>query len=326
MKAIVNTGPGLLAWQDVPMPEPGRRQVRVRTGACAICATDIEMIQGWDRTGFPSIPGHEWSGTVDAVGPDVDPTLVGRLCVAENVLSDGGEVGFEHPGGYAEYLVTDADKIYPLPAGYSLAKAALIEPLAVCVRGINRLRCDATGPALVFGDGPIGLLMIALLARSGICPIVAVGGRGSRLELATAFGAVHTINYHRVGDRLTDAVREQDIAGYMSVVEASGSPKAMKAALSLAARTGRVLVVGDYGQAPASFAWNHLLHRELELIGTNASAGAWEEAVRLAIEDRVPLDYLVTHRLPAERFEEGIALMQRKSDEVIKVVLDWTAP
>ena len=85
----------------------------------------------------------------------------------------------------------------------------------------------------------------------------------------------------------------------------------------------RVLVVGDYGEAPASFAWNHLLHRELELIGTNASAGAWEEAVRLAVEDRVPLDYLVTHRLPAERFEEGIALMRRRSDDVIKVVLEW---
>lgn len=324
MKAIVNTAPGEVKWQDVAVPAPGPRQVRVRTGACAICATDMEMIRGWNRTGFPSIPGHEWSGTVEAVGPGVDPTLIGRRCVAENVLQDGGEVGFEHPGGYGACLVTEAERLYLLPAGFPLDRAALIEPLAVCVRGMNRLRSDATGPALVFGDGPIGLLMVALLARKGLRPIVAVGGRDSRLELAKAFGAVQTINYHQTGGAsLVEAISAQGITGYMSVVEASGAPQAMEAALVLAARTGRILVVGDYAEKHASFAWNHLLHRELELIGTNASEGAWEEAVRLVVEDRVPIDYLITHRLPAERFEEGFALMRARSEEVIKVVLEW---
>ena len=68
MKAIVNTAPGQLEFQELPLPEPGAGQVRIRTGACAICATDLVMIAGWDRTGFPAIPGHEWAGTVDAAG------------------------------------------------------------------------------------------------------------------------------------------------------------------------------------------------------------------------------------------------------------------
>ena len=73
------------------------------------------MISGWERTTFPAVPGHEWSGTVDAVGLGVNPSLVGKLCVAENVLSDGGEVGFEHFGAYTEYLLTEASRLHVLP-------------------------------------------------------------------------------------------------------------------------------------------------------------------------------------------------------------------
>ena len=102
MKAIVNTGPGALELRELPDAAAGPGQVRIRTAACGICATDLEMIAGWERTGFPAIPGHEWSGMVDAVGAGRRRRLVGRPCVAENVLADGGEVGFEHPGGYGE--------------------------------------------------------------------------------------------------------------------------------------------------------------------------------------------------------------------------------
>src|SRR5512136_3093109 len=130
MKAIVNTGPNRLEFLEVPMPQPGPGQVRIRTGACGICATDMLMIAGWDRTGFPSIPGHEWAGTVDELGEGVDQALLGRRCTGENALSTGGEVGFENPGGYGEFFVTEARNIYPLPARFPFRTAALMEPLA----------------------------------------------------------------------------------------------------------------------------------------------------------------------------------------------------
>ena len=122
MKAIVNTGPGRLEWLDRPTPPPGNGQVRIRVCACAVCATDLAMIAGWERTGFPAVPGHEWSGVVDAVGPGADGALAGRACVAENVQADGGEVGFEHPGGYGQYLLTDAANVHPLPGDFPLPK------------------------------------------------------------------------------------------------------------------------------------------------------------------------------------------------------------
>jgi threonine dehydrogenase-like Zn-dependent dehydrogenase len=323
MKAIVNTAPGRLEWLDWPTPQPKAGQVLIRTAACAICATDLEMIGGWARTGFPSIPGHEWSGVVGEVGPRGDTGLLGRPCVAENVLADGGEVGFEHPGGYGQFLLTEARNVRPLPQGFAMDQAALIEPLAVCVRAMRRLRPENLRSALVLGDGPIGLLMLALLHRAGGRRLALVGGRPVRLAVAKELGAAATINYHDAGGGLADAIAQAPGAPFPNIVEASGSAAAMALALEVAARGARVLVLGDYGNGRADFPWNHLLHRELELIGSNASAGAWDEAVRLAIGGEVPLGRLISHRLPARRFPEALDLA-RSNRDVVKVVLDWS--
>jgi D-arabinose 1-dehydrogenase-like Zn-dependent alcohol dehydrogenase len=101
MRALVNTAPGKLELRERAKPEPGMGQVRIRTHAVGICATDLKMLAGWERTGYPTIPGHEWSGVVNAVGVGLDQDLVGKPCAAENVLADSGEVGFEHPGRMA---------------------------------------------------------------------------------------------------------------------------------------------------------------------------------------------------------------------------------
>jgi threonine dehydrogenase-like Zn-dependent dehydrogenase len=323
VKAIVNTGPDRLELTEWPTPEPGFGQVRIRTTACAICATDLQMIAGWERTGFPAIPGHEWAGVIEAVGQGVNGAMIGRNCVAENVLQDGGEVGFEHPGGYGECLVTDAANVRPLPSSFDMSAAALIEPLAVCVRALRRLRPQPPSPVLVFGDGPIGLLVTALLARAGRRDVTLAGGRDLRLKLAREFGAAQAVNYHQLKPDLVAGLRPLAPGGFGTIVEASGAAAATAAALELAATGARVLVIGDYGKHRAGFAWNHLLHRELELIGSTASAGAWDEASRLAVSGEAPLARLVTHPLPVARFQEGIELMRHRREDVIKVVLNW---
>jgi 2-desacetyl-2-hydroxyethyl bacteriochlorophyllide A dehydrogenase len=320
MRAIINTGPGHLEMRELPLPDPGPGQVRIRTAACAICATDLAMIAGWQRTPFGAIPGHEWSGVVDAAGEGVDPSLVSSRCVAENVLADGGEVGFEHPGGYAEFFLTEAANVRVLPDDFPFTTATLIEPLAVSLRGLRRLRDDAGEPVLIFGDGPIGLLCLALLVRRGRERIVMVGGREARLKLAVTFGASKTLNYHALDEDLSAACG----GDFPTIIEASGSASAISAALKLAALNGRVLVLGDYGEDHADFPWNRLLHREIELIGSNTGAGAWDEAVRLAVEGSLPLEHLMTHRLDAERFEEAVALILNRRADVVKAVLRWS--
>ncbi len=322
MKAIVNTAPGELAWLDRPLPAPGPQQVRIRTAVCGICATDLKMIAGWTRTGCPAIPGHEWSGVVEAVGANVDRVLLGRPCVADNVLSDGGEVGFEHPGGYGQFLLTESGNVRILPDGFPLDHAALIEPLAVCVRAMRRLRPAPGTSALIFGDGAIGLLMLALLKRAGASAVTLVGGRAARLAVAEEFGAAAVVNHHEAGVELSGALARAGGQPYANVIEASGSPAALAVALDLAAKEGKVLIVGDYETSRADFPWNHMLHRELELIGSNASAGAWDRAVTLATSGELPLGRLISHLVPPTEYARGLELV-RHDKNVLKVLLDW---
>jgi threonine dehydrogenase-like Zn-dependent dehydrogenase len=282
------------------------------------------MIDGWSRTGFPAIPGHEWAGTVDAVGEGVSASLIGSRCVAENVLTDGKEVGFEHPGGYGEYFLTEARRVQVLPPDFPLYLATLIEPLAVSVRGLRRLRLEDKRSTLIFGDGPIGLIMLMLLRRAGVEEIVMVGGRAERMALASELGAAKTFNYHQADGDLSAAIYAACRQRFRNIVEASGSGVAMQASLSMAVPCGRVLVLGSYGDARADFQWNHILRQELELIGSKASAGAWPEAVQLAVSGELPMTRLVTKRLPAAQFAEGMELMRRRQGDVIKVVLEWS--
>ena len=323
MRAIVNTGPGELELRELPAPVAGPGQALIRTAFCSICATDLKMVAGWDRTGFPSIPGHEWSGVVESVGPDTDPGLVGRPCVAENVLADGGEVGFEHPGGYGELFLTEARKVLPLPAGMDLAAAPLIEPLAVAVHATGRLGRPVAGdePVLVCGDGAIGLLVVMALAAKGCRDVTLVGGRAGRLAIGAEHGAARTLNYHELAGPLPEALARAAGHRFPAVFEASGSAEAAGACLELVDRLGTMVIISDYGAARTPFPWNAVRLRQVTLAGSDASAGAWPEAVRLA--PRLPLARLASRRLPVERFAEGMALAGSRDPSLVKVVLEW---
>jgi threonine dehydrogenase-like Zn-dependent dehydrogenase len=322
MKAIVAAAPNRLELQELPLPAPGAGQVRIRTAACGICATDLEMIAGWERTPFPAIPGHEWSGRVDAVGPGGDAALVGRLCVGDNVLADGGEVGFEHPGGYAGYFITEAGQLQLLPDDFPPAAATLIEPLAVTVRAWRRLRLEDFSAALILGDGPIGLLMTMVLKRAGVGRLALVGGRDPRLELARQLGAAQVLNYHAFGERGLAEARERLGQSFPNIVEASGSGAAANAAIGLAGKNARIVLVGDYKKARADFTWNRVLLGELEVVGSNTGAQAWGEAVQIALGARAELARLVSREWPAESFAEAFQAVHSRRD-LVKAVLRW---
>ncbi len=323
MKAIVNTAPGKCEFLEWPSPEPGKGEVRIRTAACGICSTELGMIKGWDRTPFPAIPGHEWSGVVESVGAQVDKSLIGKHCVGENVLSDGGEVGFEHPGGYGQYFITDANNLHIIPDDFPLHLAVLAEPIAVVVHGYHRLKIAHAEEVLIFGDGPIGLLMALYLKQAGIRRVKMVGGQPSRLELGRSIGVDLTYQIpHPEGD-FTGEIRQNLGETFQYIVEASGSVRALETALNIAGRKGRILVLGDYGMGRARFEWNHLLHNELALIGSNASAGGWKEAVDFLLMYRTELERIITHTVPAPHFDEGLELVKTKPNEAIKVVITW---
>lgn len=323
MRAIVMTGRDQLELKEQPLPEPGPGQVRVQTAACGICATDLEMLNGDARVRIPTVLGHEWSGWIDAVGPAGDESLIGQQCVAENVLSDGGEVGFEHPGGCGEYLITEESRVHVLRPGLPPEVATLIEPLAVCVRGLRRVGLRRPVPrVLIFGDGPIGLLCVMLLRHMGVPQVDVVGGRAKRLILAEQLGARRAVNFFGLSAPIGEGLRAELPDPYSIIIEASGNPEGLAAAIRMAPKQSRLLLLGAYGHRQASCQASLIQGKELELIGSNASAGAWEEAVRLAVSGKLPLERLVSHRLPATDYDEALQRV-RHDPAVVKTVLVW---
>jgi len=153
-----------------------------------------------------------------------------------------------------------------------------------------------------------------------------VGGRKTRLAVARKLGASKTANYHDFPkDKLVDGIARKLGHGFSSVIEASGSARALDAAMDVVHRPGKILLVGDYGTACASFPWNRILHREIEMIGSNASAEAWPEAVALAIKNRSLMENLLTQTMRAEQFAEAVDIVRNTREGVIKVAMTWPA-
>ena len=120
---------------------------------------------------------------------------------------------------------------------------------------------------------------------------------------------------------LPDALARVTGRGFSAVFEASGSAEAAGACLELVDRLGTMVVIGDYGAARTPFPWNAVRLRQVTVAGSDASAGSWPEAVRLA--PRLPLARLASRRLPVERFAEGVALAGGRDPSLVKVVLEW---
>jgi len=321
MKALVNTASERLEFRDVPLPEPGPGQVRIRTAVCGICATDFEMIDGCARSRFPQILGHEWSGVVEKCGHAVGQSILGRPCVAENILADGGEVGFEHPGGYGEFFVTEAANVHLLPDGFPMEEAALVEPLTVTIRGIRRLR-PAKGTALVIGDGTIGLLFLLLLKHHGVEQVTLIGGRETRLRLASEFGASTVIDYHKVQGSMAEAISRSFTGKFDSIVDATKSVDALSLVCQLGAPEAKVLLIGNYYEKKAELSLQHVLLNEFEIIGSNSGAKAWPDAVKLAVGHELPLGKFATHRFPVADF--ATAMQTARGDKkAVKVLLCW---
>ncbi|MEK7477557.1 MAG: alcohol dehydrogenase catalytic domain-containing protein [Candidatus Coatesbacteria bacterium] len=310
MKAIVHAAAGHLELRDLPVPQPGEGEVRIRTTACGIGARDLALIAGWPRDGLPWIYGREWAGVVDAVGPDIPKALLGRTCTGENWLPIVREIGVDAPGGFAERFIARAEKLHTLPGDYPPTSAAQIEPLAVGVKGMRALKVEDKSSALVVGDGSMGLLMVSLLRDIAVRRIVLLGGRPWRLDMGRRVGAMHVFDRHAGGLPAGEV--------FPIVIEASGTAAGVEAALAAAAGGGRVLVIGNRPGVRAGPA-----DRGVTVAVSTGSQDAWIEAVRLAVEGGLFLNALVSHRLPPDRFREALDLARGRGPGIIKVMIEW---
>src|SRR5580700_3566116 len=205
MSAAVYQSPGVLSVEERAVPRPGPDQVVVRVHSCGICGSDIhQMRDGW---GLPAgvVGGHEWSGTIAAVGDEVTSWSVGELVVGGSSPKCGtcrrcregkpsqcenrhSMTSDHNDGAFAEYIVARAAGVLRLPEGLDPRHAALAEPLSVALHGITRSGVGPGDSVMVFGAGPIGALSVAALQVMGISDVTVVEPHEGRRRLAADLG------------------------------------------------------------------------------------------------------------------------------------------
>jgi len=337
-RAVVLDGPGAHRLVTGPWPEPGPGEVRVAVHAAGVCASDREVYDGTRDPAYvryPVTPGHEWSGTVDAVGEGADPQLLGRKTVAEGFraclrcarcregatnLCAGGydETGFTRPGAFADTLVLPERLLHPLPDDADLRAAALLEPAAVVAAAVLAGRPQPGERIAVLGAGTLGLLAVQLLAAHSPARLLAVDPRLARAEQALTMGATHARGPH---DRAEGGSADER-APFDLVVETAGAPSTAYDACLLARRGGRVVLTGMFepgaqGIDPARLAVDQLTVRSV----FGASSAAWSYAVRAFGSGLLRPAPLITHELPLTGFGEAVALVGSGDPAVGKVLL-----
>ncbi|MDQ1006327.1 threonine dehydrogenase-like Zn-dependent dehydrogenase [Streptomyces sp. V4I23] len=332
-RSLVVERPGThrLVRREVPVPGPG--EVLVRVAAAGICMSDRELYDGHRDAGFvryPVVPGHEWAGTVEAVGEAVDPALAGRRTVAEGFracgvcercrcgetsLCEGGyaETGFTEPGAFADHVVLPARLLHPLRDDADLRAAALLEPAAVVAAAVRAGRPRPGERIAVVGAGTLGLLAVQYLAASSPAELVVIDPRAARGEQALRFGAGGALH----PDETTSAHGRFDL-----VVETAGAPSTAASSCLLARRGGRVVLTGMFTPGAAGIDPVHLSLSQLEVRSVfGAPPSAWSDAVRAFGLGLITPAALITHEYPLERFDEAIALVGGGDPKTGKVLL-----
>ncbi|MFJ8931538.1 zinc-binding dehydrogenase [Streptomyces sp. NPDC102364] len=325
MRAVVLDGQGTAKVEELPDPEPGADGLVVAPVAVGICGTDLHLAHGDYPTGrFPVVPGHEFSGTVVKVGPEVKGFAPGdRVCVDPNVACGACEqcragatnlcpdlvpIGVGADGACAELVRVPAKVVYRLPDGLDFATGALVEPLACVLHAASRIRPIKDQRVLVYGAGSIGLLAVAYARAQGASTVDVIEPSAVRRGAAVEFGADAV---HAPGER--PARHDVDLA-----IEASGHPTAVSDALDRLAKRGTLLQMGVVSPESAINLFPYdLFDRELSLVGSQSLATAFPDAVRAVLDLPRLSERMVTHTFGLKDYTA--ALEAARSDTARKV-------
>ncbi|MDH7485718.1 MAG: zinc-binding dehydrogenase [Anaerolineae bacterium] len=340
MKAVLFYAPGDIRYEEVPRPQAGPGEVVVQVKAALTCGTDLKTYKRGHPVMIqraPTVFGHELSGVIAEIGPGVEGFAVGQRVVAANSapcnrcfycrqgrLSLCENLEFLN-GAYAEYIAVPAriveQNLLPIPDELPFRHAALVEPFACIVHGIERSKIALGDTVCVIGQGPIGL-MFTRLARLKGARVIAVDRVPFRLEKARHFGAEEVVNAAEVADAV-EAVREltSEGRGVDVAIEAVGLPETWEQAIAMTRRGGRVNLFGGCKAGTHIRVDTGRLHYdELEIIGVFHHTPLYvRTALSLIAGGQLDADALITHEMPLERLEEALNLVA--SGEALKVAI-----
>lgn len=327
MKALSIKEPGQSGVIESDVPKPKGRELLIKVATCGVCGTDVHIFRGEYIGSYPITPGHEFSGVVEAVGPEVqsfkagdrvavEPNLSCGRCEAclnnrQNFCEEWQGVGVTLPGGMAEYVIAPEEAAFDI-GELSFEAAAFMEPLSCVLHGVEKLSIRPGARVAVLGAGPIGMQLIRTLRSLGAGEITVADRNRERGTFARDDGVEHV---------LTDVAQLKGNF-YDIVVEATGVPALVASTLQAVRYGGEVLLFGVSPQGWMAEIEPFLVFRKgVSIHGSYTSRRNSYEALRLLQSGRVRVEDLVSHTLSLEEFEKGVALIEEGRDSVMKVMM-----
>jgi threonine dehydrogenase-like Zn-dependent dehydrogenase len=352
MKAWVLGDPDQLMLREKPIPVPARAEVLVRIDAVAICATDLEIIHSGSPAsilgGLPFnknfTPGHEYMGTVAALGPDVDEFKIGERISVEihagcgqckrcrqgmytSCLNYGKPEkghranGFTTDGGFAEYAVNHINTLARVPDSMSDAEATLVVTAGTSMYGLTELGGLVAGESVVvIGPGSIGLLAVAVAKALGASPVILTGTRNKRLAIGQQLGADRVVNINdedavEVVKKLTGGI------GADYVVECAGTEATINQAIHMTNRGGKICLAA-FPHDPVTMDLAHLVKNNIYAYGIRGEGrSATRRAMALMAEKRFDATRIHTHTFPLADLPTALRYARERVDDAIKVVV-----
>jgi threonine dehydrogenase-like Zn-dependent dehydrogenase len=315
MRAAVLTGAGKLMIQDVPLPEPGSGQVRVRLKGCGVCASNLTPWEGPEWMQFPTEPGalgHEGWGIVDAVGEEVSE------------LRPGDRVGMLSGKAYAEYDVADASQVVRLPGALHDLDLPL-EPFG-CAFNIFRRSDIREGQAVaIVGIGFLGAILVRLASNAG-ARVIAISRRQESLDLARRMDAAETIAMHDHW-QIIERVRELTGGTFCDrVIEAVGKQWPLDLAAELTRGGGRLIIAGYHQDGPRQVNMQLWNWRGFDVANAHerdpaVAVQGMREAVAAIESGLIDPNLLITHRYALDRLGEALNATRDRPRNFVKAVV-----
>ena len=357
MKAWVLGDPGQLVLKQKPVPVPGRAEVLVRIDAVAICATDLEIIyhgppasiRGGYAFNKDFTPGHEYMGTVVALGPGVDEYRIGQRITVEvhagcgqckrcregmytachNYGLNYGAVdkghranGFTTDGGFCEYQVNNINTLVAIPDHMTDEEATLVVTAGTAMYGLTEVGGLVAGESVVVsGPGPIGLLGVAVAKAMGADPVILTCTRQNRLQIGRALGADHVVNIREEANVVEAVMKLNGGKGVDYVLECSGAPAAVNEAVRMVNRGGKVCLAA-FPREETLVDVAHIVRNNIYVYGIRGEGkSATHRARAFMSQRRFDATRIHTHTFPLDDLPTAIRYARDRVEDAIKVVV-----
>lgn len=345
MRAAVYRGDSAIAVEHIPTPEPGPGEILIAVESCGICHTDLKKVE-YNLLPPPRVYGHETAGVVARVGEGVTKYAPGDRVIAFHHIPCkqcfycerrlyaqcvtykrvGITAGFEPAGGgFSQFVrVMDwivRDGVEKIPDEVSFDTACFVEPVNTCLKAVETAAPKPGELALVLGQGPIGMIFTMLLKHKGIRTLT-TDAMESRRALSLQFGS--EASYHPLKvDLSQEAARYTDGRGADVVFVCASAPGIVEQAVRASRPGSRILLFAQTSHKERiEVSGADICVGERTLFGAySADVDLQAESARLVFSGDLPVEQLISHRLPLEEIQDGIGLALHPDDKSLKIIV-----